>query len=364
MSELPSNPMDDLSPPPPVDVPANDAPAAAHKRKPSRQGVPQEAESVATPSQPDDEKGNGHAPGDGGGQPEGEQQAVEAMQQPPSAGAPDTPVELAPSPNPSFEKPTEASSTNATKPARPEFTEKPAAAISKPKASRPKKPSFWSRLFHALVPCAGPSSAHVTRLDMDSTSATPLREKQRDERKDKAQEASTSTGHTQTHTADPSTTATLAPAVLTLPSQPLPPITPPTPTQISDPAVIVPPSPKSHRLPKEVTAGVTSGAVQPPGSTGVEDPEERERDSEQSESSSFTDEEEHERGVLSPNVGAGAGPGLHEEDLEDEEDRLIMSGGVGIPIGPVSLLFLHGYSGSLDPAYLYTRLYRRLCCEM
>lgn len=341
MSDQPSSPAEDVAPVDDVTIAANAASDAQVKREPGRPGDADEGRVDPAPPHPEEphEKGNGHASADGEGNPEGGQQAVEVVQSPPSAGAPDKPVKLAPSPRPSIDKPTEVSSTKAIKATRTtEVTDKPSpAAKSKSKTSRPKKTSFWSRLFRALVPCAGPSPAHSPHLDMDSASATPLREKQRDdEKKDKAQEASTSTGHTHTHTADPSSVATgplLAP--LTLPSPPL------APTPISNPAVIVPPSPKSHRLPKEVTAGVTSGAVQPPGSTGIEDPElDRERESDRSDSSSFTDDEEHERDVLSPNVGAGAGAGLHEEDLEDEEDRLIMNGGVGIPIGPVSLSVL------------------------
>lgn len=339
MSQPPSNTEVDAAPPSPKHAAASNAEDASHKvkRKPSGPGDV-DVSDAEPPAQQKGEKV--HASPDDKGE---HQQAPEATQQPPSAGAPDTPVESAPSPNPSFEKPTEASSTKAIKTARPSgFTDKPLSVPrSKVKASRPKKLSFWSRLFHALVPCVGPSSAHPTRPDTDTTSATPLHEKQRDdEKKEKAQEASTSTSHTQTHVAEHSTTTTiLPPAGLTLPSQPIPPVTASTPAPIDDPAVIVPPTPKSHRLPKEVTAGVTPGAVQPLGSTGVDDLElEREHESERSDSSSFTDEEEHERGVLSPNVGAGAGAGLHEDDLEDEEDRLIMNGGVGIPIGPVSLL--------------------------
>lgn len=343
MTDQSFDPKDHVAPPIPIDPAASDAAGAGPKvkRKPSRPGDLDDDDAVPSASPPVEEKGNGHASADGEG--EGEQQPAEALQPPPSAGAPDTPVKLASSPHPSFDKPTDASSTPAVKATRPsEFTEKSTSASkSKSKASRQKKPSFWSRLFRALVPCMGSSSTHAVHLDVDSASATPLREKPRDDEKQLAQEGSTSTGHTHTHTAEPSTaTAVPAPAPLTLPAQPIPPITTSTPIPISDPAVIVPPSPKSHRLPKEVTGGATSGAVQPPGSTGAEDLElERERESDRSDSSSFTDEEEREREVLSPNVGAGAGPGLHEEDLEDEEDRLIMNGGVGIPIGPVSLLF-------------------------
>jgi carboxy-terminal domain RNA polymerase II polypeptide A small phosphatase len=73
--------------------------------------------------------------------------------------------------------------------------------------------------------------------------------------------------------------------------------------------VVVPPTPKHELLPLADTEGVTSGAVQAPGSTGLEVD-----DSE----ASITDDERH-----------------RPLDEEDDEERLIMNGGNGIPIGPV-----------------------------
>lgn len=77
-----------------------------------------------------------------------------------------------------------------------------------------------------------------------------------------------------------------------------------------DPSVVVPPSPTHTVLPEEDTGGLTSGAVQPPGSTGREMNEE-------SDESSLLEEDD-----------------LHKPDEEDEEEQLIMNGGAGIPIGP------------------------------
>lgn len=101
------------------------------------------------------------------------------------------------------------------------------------------------------------------------------------------------------HAAEPSGSATLASTGK-----------PPTPSRrssalavVGDAVVAIP----STSL--DDTAGVTSGAVQAPGSTGLEG-----EDSE----SSVVDEERHRT--------------LEEED---DEERLIMNGGNGIPIGPV-----------------------------
>jgi RNA polymerase II subunit A small phosphatase-like protein len=82
--------------------------------------------------------------------------------------------------------------------------------------------------------------------------------------------------------------------------------------------VVVPPTPTiPHLLPPEETEGMTSGAVQPPGSKG--DPPVHEKlqhtPVSETEDSDYTDED--------------------PDELEDEEDRLIYSGGAGIPIGPV-----------------------------
>ena len=70
---------------------------------------------------------------------------------------------------------------------------------------------------------------------------------------------------------------------------------------------------------------MTSGAVQPPGSKGDDVVHTRTHSQDSGDESdattTFTEEDDMDEVV---------------DDLEDEEERLIMNGGVGIPIGPVS----------------------------
>ena len=85
-------------------------------------------------------------------------------------------------------------------------------------------------------------------------------------------------------------------------------------------------------LPEEETEGVTSGAVQPPGSTG-----------ETPATDKTAQKDLPPQTTASAPVGGDESEGTSfddEDDLvedEDEEDRLIMNGGAGIPIGPVRL---------------------------
>lgn len=83
--------------------------------------------------------------------------------------------------------------------------------------------------------------------------------------------------------------------------------------------VIIPPAAAAQCLPVEEGPGqVTSGAVQPPGSTG--EPITRIPTNESSEyPDSISDEE------------------VAMFDEQEEEDRLIRNGGNGIPVGPVSV---------------------------
>lgn len=213
-----------------------------------------------------------------------------------------------------------------------------AAKKSKQKGSSTANPkaSLFSRLFHVFVPCVGPSSkAHPTELDVekplpapaaapDAPSAADLREKQ-------------TAKETQELPPKPPTPEAPSPAdaqgegvasTSTAVPPPLQPLEVPPPSD--DPTVVVPPTPTKSVLPKEEGGGVLSGSVQPIGSTGDDVAHEhRHRDSDRDSdgSTSFTDEEDVEE--PSPIDG-----------VEDEEERLIMNGGAGIPIGPVRAFIL------------------------
>ncbi|PPQ74036.1 hypothetical protein CVT26_006939 [Gymnopilus dilepis] len=92
---------------------------------------------------------------------------------------------------------------------------------------------------------------------------------------------------------------------------------PPSPT---DSDIVVPPPARTSLLPEDETDGMTSGAVQPPGSLGIEVAHTHVQDSsDDSDRTSFTDDE-----------------GEHHliRDEAEEEERLIKAGGSGIPIGP------------------------------
>jgi hypothetical protein len=103
--------------------------------------------------------------------------------------------------------------------------------------------------------------------------------------------------------------------------------TPHTPTRPTDAeetdTVIVPPTPSraSHTLPLEETQGLTAGAVVPPGATADDYHQNAVVGADDSEGTSFTDDEFHD---------------APEEDMEAEEARLVANGGSGIPSGPVS----------------------------
>lgn len=117
---------------------------------------------------------------------------------------------------------------------------------------------------------------------------------------------------------------------------------PSTQTNLTEVDVVVSLTPAKAVLPRFETEGVTSGAVQPPGSTGTDifspsqlshgdaswrgtkshagDISLTETDSEDS----FTELEEGQEV-------------LEIEEVKPMEDALILNGGTGIPIGPVSL---------------------------
>ncbi|KAJ3484141.1 hypothetical protein NLI96_g5831 [Meripilus lineatus] len=198
----------------------------------------------------------------------------------------------------------------------------------RPKSIKKKaKGSLFARLFHAFVPCVGPSTrAHdIETLTVEpeptspDASATALKEKV-----DVKQTEEVPPNPTVVEEPVPAPTPTV---VETQPSDTPPPSAEPepepeasslTPLEIppapSDPAVVVPPTPTKSLLPREETEGMTSGAVQAPGSTGDDSPHEQRH-------ATFTEDEEMEEGTPI-------------DEAEDEEERLILNGGAGIPIGP------------------------------
>ena len=103
------------------------------------------------------------------------------------------------------------------------------------------------------------------------------------------------------------------------------------PAVVPDCEIIIPPTPTKQLLPLSETDGLTSGAVQPPGSTGenlnhtptILYDKSHVHDASDDSDSSFSDEGEFNEAILI-------------NQAEDEEQRLIKSGGAGIPIDAVS----------------------------
>jgi RNA polymerase II subunit A small phosphatase-like protein len=95
--------------------------------------------------------------------------------------------------------------------------------------------------------------------------------------------------------------------------------------------VIQPPTPTKQLSPEDDAGGVMSGSVTPPGATTAEAQTAHRQDNlhdseDESEGTSYDDEEMDESTPM--------------DEAEDEETRLIINGGAGIPIGPVSVSFL------------------------
>jgi len=187
------------------------------------------------------------------------------------------------------------------------------------------KRSFFSKIARRLVPCAGPSRTPIVDTD-DAASATSdlgsslvLREKQvlRDVEGSSSPSQLPAPGNETSPATTPADTSSSLPlattsrlAVVSLP--------PP-----ADADVLLPPT--KHLLPESETEGVTSGAVQAPGSTGEEHLHDHTAHA-------------HVSGNESDETGASGDEEYEDannmEDVEDEEDRLIRQGGAGIPRGP------------------------------
>ncbi|KAI0645586.1 HAD-like domain-containing protein [Trametes meyenii] len=210
----------------------------------------------------------------------------------------------------------------------------------RPRSRRGKnKDGLLAKLFRVLVPCVSPSSrAHPVDVDekRPSEQAPPSPSKTNDasssalKEKQAAKEAEELPPAPQEHPEHPADAApngaeTSARGAGTSAEIP-PPLQPIEIPQTDDPNVLVPPTP-TKTLPLEETEGVTSGAVQPPGSTGGDSIRDHSRRNsrdlgEDSDgSTSFTEDEDLDEGTPM-------------DEIEDEEERLIMQGGAGIPIGP------------------------------
>ena len=187
----------------------------------------------------------------------------------------------------------------------------PNAANMTPSKQTTRRKSRWRSFLSKVVPCISTSKAHPIELDesrvvRDSTSSASGPGKAETEAK---KEAPVST--------PPPTEV----AVTTAPSTPIRPDHPTTSsavqTDLEPPAVetevIVPPSPTHHLLPPSETAGVTSGAVQPPGSTGRE-------------------EEDDGQVIGSDDEGEQQDGAEGTVPDEDDEDAIVLRGGLGIPI--------------------------------
>lgn len=228
------------------------------------------------------------------------------------------------------------SSTSENAPSSSTHVEKPAviggSSSGKLKAkvynsTRSSKPSFFLRLARKLVPCTSTSRTHTLDVDDKASGTSELESsivlKEKHGFKDIEKESGPSHLSKATIDSSPAPTPTDTSSSLPLaPSNPVAIISLPSPV---DSEVIIPPS--KQLLPESETEGVTSGAVQAPGSTGDE---------------ILHDHTMH--GHLSGNETDDTGATGDEEyqdannmeDIEDEEDRLIRQGGAGIPIGLVS----------------------------
>ncbi|EIM82834.1 NIF-domain-containing protein [Stereum hirsutum FP-91666 SS1] len=197
-----------------------------------------------------------------------------------------------------------------------------AAPTKKSTASNSRsRPSFFSKLIHVLVPCV--PSRHPDAMDLDPSPAEPdssaaLNEKQPqgDETKpSQTQEVSASKDAAANESAPQPSSSAATPVAL-------PPLDVSAPPAAADKDVILPPTPRT--LPEAETHGITSGAVQAPGSTGEEPARaqtQHDSSGDESEGTSFTEDDDVEEGPLM-------------DEVEDDEERLILNGGAGIPIGP------------------------------
>ncbi|KZP19831.1 NIF-domain-containing protein [Athelia psychrophila] len=185
-----------------------------------------------------------------------------------------------------------------------------------------------------LVPCAGPSAAHPLELPESPTatqgSSDALREKQ---------SAPADTQEPVPGPSQPATASAPAPPALTTDSSavsnqdasdlPLAQTNPIVINTSDDGDTALVPS-TTQLLPAEETEGVTSGAVQAPGSTGEEGvgAQHHTVHVHHTGTSEGSGDDEYE------DADGSGGDGDSRGEVEDEEDRLIRQGGAGFPIGP------------------------------
>lgn len=178
--------------------------------------------------------------------------------------------------------------------------------------TRPR-PSFLSRVVHRVVPCVSPApdSPHEADDTSPEPSSLALREMTGVQLPERDAQPMDSDNQAKTS----QEVAPIAPLVN-------PPIVVFPPPSSTDSDIIVPPPPSTHLLPEDETDGLTSGAVQPPGSTGEIVRTHTRDSSEDSDRTSVTDDDGDN----------------HMLDEQAEEDRLIRNGGSGIPIGLVRFI--------------------------
>lgn len=203
-------------------------------------------------------------------------------------------------------------------PSDPSLMKPPQGAITQGKSSPRTGPSFLSRVLSKFVPCVGADPRMIIDQD-DRGLPLPTTHK-------------ASNNHVEMRNVQPGpfvAPLTIGQPTIDLASLPFA-ITPTTasrPPSPTDSEIIVPPPSNTQLLPEDETDGVTSGAVQPPGSTGSAPGEivrahthDTASTGDESDGTTYTDDEGEERQIAMD---------------QDEEDRLIKNGGSGIPIGPV-----------------------------
>ncbi|KAF8829004.1 hypothetical protein HHX47_DHR3000694 [Lentinula edodes] len=183
-----------------------------------------------------------------------------------------------------------------------------------------RRPSFLSRVVYKVVPCVG-SEENMTATAIDVDRPRDIVVDEMSEVKMAPVSMSEPT-HRVSNGADNHGASAMPSQTLTLPqsSNSKDSTTPPSPT---DSEIIIPPPPSTQLLPEDETDGVTSGAVQPPGSTGEPLIRSITHDSdEDTDGTHFTEDqgEDLQQSLLS--------------EEQAEEERLIRNGGSGIPIGP------------------------------